>query len=275
MKFLTTYINCGAGDRMLRIYLPDQTAASYYKQRPAVVIFPGGAYRFTYEGEAEPIALAFASKGICAFLLDYSCKDRCENVNPYVFREAFSVIKYVRDNAEEFKINPNNVSTLGFSAGGHLCASTGTLWNKMVMRDFLGENYKEYRPDRMILCYPVVDLCHRGSFENLLGKDNLTEENINQFTLTNQVDNETPPAFIWTTAEDTGVPIKGVLGFAKAMAEHNKHIEMHIYPHGGHGSCLGNHVTCGMPYSDAMLSSEWVDNAVRFIYDDKVLDDVK
>ena len=70
MRTFTHIINTGAGDRSLLAYIPTATQRSHYRgQRPAVVIYPGGAYSITFEGEAEPIALAFASAGICAFVL--------------------------------------------------------------------------------------------------------------------------------------------------------------------------------------------------------------
>lgn len=275
MRFFTYEIDAGAGARSLRAYLPDATARSHYRgRRPAVIIFPGGGYSITYEGEAEPIALAFTAAGICAFVLDYSVSQRTKTVYPYAPLEAFAAIRYVRGHADEFGIRADNIATLGFSAGGHLCAMTGTLWNKPVMTEYLGDNARACRPDKLILCYPVIRAqapCHRGSFVNLFGgEDKLTDEVLSQFSLERQVDGGTPPAFIWTTSEDTGVPIQGALEFAHALADHRIHTEMHIYPHGGHGLCLGNQVTEDRAFDVPLTCAEWVRDATRFLYDERL-----
>ncbi len=276
MQVFEKTIDGGAGGRRLRAYLPDATERSFYRgRRPAVVIFPGGAYAFTFEGEAEPIALSFTAAGVCAFVLDYTTTScGAPQAYPYALREAFAAIRFARENAAEFGIDPHNVASLGFSAGGHLCASTGTLWNKPLMADELGPDARASRPDKLILCYPVIRAfppCHSGSYVNLLGKEAArNEETLRQFSLERQVDDETPPAYLWTTAEDTSVPIQGALEFAHALADHRIHQELHIYPHGGHGSCLGNHVTEQRAFADPMTSADWIGGAIRFLFDANV-----
>ena len=272
MRYMDSFLDAGGGPRRFRSYLPDATERSFYRgKRPAVVIFPGGGYGFTFEGEAEPIALAFLAEGIPAFVLDYSTTEITDRVYPFAILEAFAAIRTVREKAEEYGIDPRNIASLGFSAGGHLCACTGTLWNKPFMSGLLNGASEASRPDKMILCYPVIRAvppCHEGSFLNLFGsREALTEERKELFSLQNQVDDLTPPSFLWTTSEDTAVPIQGALEFAHALADHHVHTEFHLYPHGGHGSCLGNHVTEALPYPDPMTSAAWIPDAVRFLYD--------
>ena len=280
MRTFTHIINTGAGDRSLLAYIPTSTQRAHYRgRRPAVVIFPGGAYSGTFEGEAEPIALAFASAGVCAFVLHYSCRTRSREVWPYAQTEAFAAIRFVRENAAEFGIRADNIAALGFSAGGHLCGCTGTLWNKPVMAPYLGDDPRASRPDKLILCYPVIRAfapCHHGSFVNLLGGEaNCTTEMLETLSLERQVDDETPPSYIWTTSEDTGVPIQGALEFAHALADHHVHGEMHLYPHGGHGLCLGNQVTENRPFGSPQTCAEWLQGAIRFLYDDGVTSPVR
>lgn len=257
----------------LRCYIPDVCGrTSYEGRRPAVIIFPGGGYSFTYSGEAEPIALKFAADGVCAFILDYSC---APVRYPVPQLEAFLAIKYVREHAAEFGILSDNIGTLGFSAGGHLCACTGTLWNKPELEPYLGAEREIYRPDKLFLCYPVIKsrtrFAHSGSLINLLGEKNLTEENLNLLSLEQQIDDRTPPAFIWHTSEDTGVPIRNSLEFALGLSDRNIHTEVHIYLHGGHGLCLGTCVTDDRKFSEPHEASEWIDKAIRFAYDETIL----
>ena len=280
MQYIDALIDAGGGPRRFRSYLPDATERSYYRgKRPAVIILPGGGYGFTFEGEAEPIALAFLAAGIPAFVLDYSTTSNAERVYPYALLEAFEAVRSVRLQAENHGIDPDNIAILGFSAGGHLAASVGTLWNKPLTGGFSPRPDRSCRPDKMILCYPVIRAfppCHEGSFVNLFGgEDALTDEVRETFSLQNQVDEFTPPSFLWTTSEDTGVPIQGALEFAHALADHGVHTEMHLYPHGGHGSCLGNHVTEALPFREPMTSSGWVRDAVRFLFDENLSEPVK
>ncbi|MCQ2431757.1 MAG: alpha/beta hydrolase [Clostridia bacterium] len=278
MKFYTHEITIGGVTVPLRCYIPDVCGrTSYAGKRPAVVIFPGGGYSFTYSGEAEPIAMKYAADGICAFILDYSCTP----VHfPIPQLQAFSAVRYVREHAEEFGIRADNIATTGFSAGGHLCSCTGTLWNKF------DKWFKEYgmddvdchmyRPDKLILCYPVIKsttrFSHSGSIINLLGEEQLKDETLVELVSTEkQIDAETPPTFIWHTSEDTGVPIRNTLDFAAGVSDLGIPCEIHIFLHGGHGLCLGTCVTDDRPFGEPHETSEWIYKAIRFAYDEDII----
>ncbi|MBQ8576852.1 MAG: alpha/beta hydrolase [Clostridia bacterium] len=275
MNFFTHEITIQNVTVPLRCYIPDVCGKTAYAgKRPAVIIFPGGGYSFTYSGEAEPIALQYAAEGICAFILDYSC---APEHFPLPQLQAFAAIRYVREHAEDFGIRADNLATSGFSAGGHLCACTGTLWNKPEFRPYLKAagmtdcQPEIYRPDKLILCYPVIkaftQFHHHGSFVNLLGDDVENEELRHLLSLDEQIDDETPKSFIWHTSEDTGVPIRNSLDFATGLATRGIPVEMHIYLHGGHGLCLGTCVTDDRPFTEPHEVSEWIDKAVRFAYE--------
>jgi len=239
--------------------------------RPAVVIFPGGGYSFTFDGEAEPVALKFTAAGIAAFVLRYSCAPA---IFPQALCEGLWCVKYVRDHAAEFGIDPHNIATLGFSAGGHLCASTGTLWNQPLLRDYLPGDLREYRPDKLILCYPVImfnEKGHIGSFHNLLGdrKDDAALLTLNSLEL--QVGTQNPPTFIWHTFEDTCVPVENSLAFVDKLVDLKIPVEMHLYPHGNHGLCTGDAASQNVPFSAPLTVSEWHAEATRFAFDLDVL----
>lgn len=109
---------------MLTAYIQDKSEAIHASEaRPAVLIFPGGGYEFVSDPEGEPVALAYAAKGFQTFVLKYSVKDK--GVFPAPQREAFEAIAVIRRNAAEFMVDPDKIAVVGFSAGGHLAASTG------------------------------------------------------------------------------------------------------------------------------------------------------
>ena len=261
--------------RPMRVYLPDTVARSYYRgKRPALLILPGGGYGFTYEGEAEPIALRFVSEGIVTFILDYTCTDTAPRAFPNAIREGFAAVRWIRSHAEEYGIDPENVAACGFSAGGHLCACLGTLWNKpeAEQEQFLAPGTaKECRPDKLLLCYPVIRFeapCSELSVQSFFGGEP-NDVQRKAYSLQYRVDAETPPAFLWATSDDNAVPVVSSLQFAEALSEHGVPFELHIWPHGVHGLCLGNQVSQPLPYDRPDVVAPWSQAAVRFLYESK------
>lgn len=237
------------------------------RRHPAVIILPGGAYRFTSERESEAIAFQFLAQGISAFILKYHV---APTTFPYALCEALKSIEYVRSKAKEFNIDSNNISVCGFSAGGHLAASTGVHWNKENILDLIHTTKDKVKPNKLILSYPVItsgEYRHKGSFENLLGQDILDEELLEFNRLEKQVGTHTPPTFLWHTYEDNAVPVQNSLFFASALIENKIPTELHIYPKGDHGLSLGNFLVYGnKKYGENHISSDWIEKAIRFIY---------
>ena len=257
--------------RRLDCYLPDATERSYYRgKRPALVIFPGGGYESTYEGEGEPIALRFAAAGIPSFVLYYTCAPETDILYDKPMAEAFTAIRFVSTNAEEFGIDPDNISACGFSAGGHLCGCTATLWDKPVAAGLVGDRPRLSRPDKVILSYAVLKgekPTNEITIRNLLGSRESDPEERKRFDPVGNVDAQTPPAYLWSTSEDEAVPVRATLEFSLALAEKCIPFELHVWPYGHHGLCLGDQVTEAHPYGEEHPSSAWVADAVRFLYE--------
>ena len=160
----------------------------------------------------------------------------------------------------------------GFSAGGHLAASVGVFWNNPLVSPYLKKTGETIRPNALILAYPVIlsqGACHRESFQALLGKKGCEDSALlNLVSLDKQVTADTPPTFLWHTAEDALVPVQNSLSFASAVAEQNIPVELHIYPKGPHGLSLGDQVVCGdRKFGENHMSSGWFREALRFLFD--------
>ncbi len=258
-------------------YIPNRPRESsvYFDRRPAVIVLPGGGYSNLAPHEGEPIAMRLAAEGICAFVLMYSVKPSGA-VFPQALCEALTAVKRVRSRAAEYGIDPQNISTLGFSAGGHLCASTGVLWDHPCLDGILEGDRREYRPDKIIPCYPVISsdptFGHMGSFANLLGKpyEELTDEELSLVSLEKQAKETSSPAFLWTTFEDTAVPPINAISFASAYIKNKVPCELYMYPHGYHGIGLGDHMGINCAFGEGFEAKEWMQKAVRFIYDEKM-----
>lgn len=200
------------------------------RRRPAILILPGGAYRWTSPREAEPIALRFVTKGYAAFVLDYTC---VPHGFPVSLREAALAMRYIRENADAFEVDPHMVAAMGFSAGGHLCGTLGTMYDCPEVSD-LG-TAEEIRPDALGLCYPVAvswGNTHEESFENISRGDPALRERL---SLDRLIRLDMPPVFLWHTRDDQSVPVRNSLVLANALETAGVDFAMHIYRHGQHG----------------------------------------
>lgn len=220
---------------------------------PAIIVCPGGGYTHKAQHEGAPIAEWLNTIGINAFVLDYRVEPY---KHPYPMFDIQRAIRYVRYNCKEFNIDPNRVGVLGFSAGGHLAGMSS------VHFDFGKQDGDEIdkiscRPDMSVLCYPVItsgEYSHKSSFIKLLG-ENPSQELLDFVSVEKQVKENTPPMFLWHTAEDASVPMENSLLMAKALKEKGIEFEMHIFPNGRHGLGLRDEV----PYVTrwAKLCKEW------------------
>ena len=240
MKFEHIDLFPDAENTYLKAYVCDDMP-NFKNRRKAVLVIPGGGYGMVCtDREGDAVARAFLAAGFNAFVLRYSVKPYATDFRPLI--QAAVSIKYIRENAERFSIDPDFVYVIGFSAGGHLAGSAGVMWNHPKVREALGDAPEGIgRPTGMMLCYPVIssgEKAHRGSFLNLCGKESATQEEMDVYSLENLVDGTTPPAFIWHTFADNCVPVENSILMAGALRENDIPFELHIYPEGWHGMSL-------------------------------------
>lgn len=255
MKINELYIFPQDEKAHLITYIRDNPPKMSNEPRRAMLICPGGGYEYTSDRENEPIALQFLARGYNVFVLKYSVAEMAKDLNPA--HEIEFAIKHIRDNAKAYNIRPDKVFVLGFSAGGHVALSSGTLLPK------------ESRPDGMVLCYPVVTATcdtHLGSMHNFCGTQTPSEEQKHLFSLDLHVDDDTPPAFIWHTENDDAVPVQNSKNLAIAMEQHGVKHELLLFPDGPHGLSLGTNETCqDIPENAPHPCSVWVDLADKWV----------
>ena len=241
----------------------DKEMPGYISNRPTVLVLPGGGYCNLSEREAEPIAMKYLAAGFNACVLYYALKP---NEFPTALLEALSAIKYIREHAEELYADPNKIYVCGFSAGGHLTASVGTLWHGKESQKYFGDT-EAVKPNGLILSYPVItggEKAHRGSFNSLLGEGRMNDEKwIEYLSLENRVDEKTPTSFIWHTFEDGAVPCENSLYFAAALKKHNVPFDLHIFEKGPHGVATANTLTNKVNY--AQRTQNWIDMSIEWV----------
>ncbi len=229
-------------------------------KRPAIVICPGGGYEFTSESEDEPVALNYFNAGYQVFVLHYSVKSKAKDFQPLL--ELAATVAEIRLRSKEFKVDPWKIAVCGFSAGGHLAASLGTLYNDKKFLQIC-PSLGSVRPDAMILGYPVITSdkwAHEGSIRNVSGSEKGTDEYI-YFGLDKHVDSDTPKTFIWHTAQDASVPVENSLKLASALSAAKVPFELHIFPEGEHGmSVCTKEVGCYHPYN-----GRWVEWSIKWL----------
>jgi len=253
----------------LTTYVADDHPDLKMPPRRAIIVCPGGGYHFLSEREAEPIVAVYLAAGLNVFLLRYTVGAGAANYAPLI--QASLAIKHIREHAEEYNIDPNYVFITGFSAGGHLAASAGTLWNiPEVLAEMGDAPLGINRPTGMILCYAVLIYSHKKSFHNLCGTETPTPEDLARFELERHVSPDTPPAFIWHTFKDQLVDVQNALTFAQKMKDNGVPFELHIYPEGGHGLALCNELSCSQrPHLILPHNESWVQLALRWVKDFK------
>lgn len=202
-------------------------------KKQTVLICPGGGYNFLSPREGEPIAEAFNKQGYSAAVLNY-CLDREVHGTSLVEELAWAV-RYLRS-VPEWSDKCEKLWVTGFSAGGHLVASLGALWNEDSI--FTKEEQANNRPDGLILGYPVISM---GTYSHERSRKRLTGEKpelIELFSLENRDLSKVPPVFLWNTLEDEKVPAMNSLLFAQKLTLDGASCEYHLFHRGRHGMSL-------------------------------------
>ena len=196
----------------LTAYIQEANGEFLFSKRPAILVLPGGGYAMCSDREADPVASAYLKAGYQAFILRYSTGEHKKWPNPLEDYEA--AMEYIKSPADEWYIDTEKIAAVGFSAGGHLCATAATM--------------AKNKPSAAILVYPAIlkdicDMCQPG----------MPQPN-------EHVSESTSPCFIVAARDDRTVDVKNALMMQLALAEKGVSFESHIYSFGGHGFSTGD-----------------------------------
>ncbi|PXY42252.1 beta-galactosidase [Flavobacterium cheongpyeongense] len=235
----------GVAEDVRKVTLPTLTpyfAEPEKSNGTAVIICPGGAYgMLAINKEGYKIAEWLNHLGINAFVLKYRLPsdEIMKNKTVAPLQDAQEAIRMLRRNAAKWKLNPNKIGIMGFSAGGHLAATLSTHYNDKVYTPI---DTISAKPNFSVLIYPVISMqegvTHQGSKDNLLGK-NAPVEIVEKYSNEKQITASTPKTFLVHATDDKAVPVENSINYYLALKKEKVSAEMHLYEDGGHGFGLG------------------------------------
>lgn len=209
--------------------------------RSAILICPGGGYtHLADQHEGNDVAAFFNQFGFDAFVLHYRLNnsDQRGHRYPAQYNDVTTAMRLIKSRAAEWKLDPERIGVLGFSAGGHLASTLGTMIKPSDPKSSSVLEKFGTRPAFMVLIYPVISLstkyAHRGSAEMLLGR-NPEFRLLDSLSTNNRVTAQTPPTFLVYSNDDMVVPPENGVLFYEALRKEGVAASLHIYDHGGHG----------------------------------------
>ncbi|QOY96091.1 alpha/beta hydrolase [Massilia sp. UMI-21] len=223
----------------------------------AVIICPGGGYvRQASRREGEQVAHWLSTLGVTSFVLTYRQQ---EFGHPAPLRDVLRAVRMVRAQAAQFKVQPDRIGVMGSSAGGHLAASAGTLFDHPLGRTGAELDKVSARPDFLMLMYPVIAMegpaVHAGSRKALLGASPTAAE-LALMSVERQVTARTPPTLLIHTQADAAVPVENSILFYQALARNKVPAEMYLFEQGSHG--MGMRDGLGTASTWPRRAEEWM-----------------
>lgn len=223
----------------------------------AVVICPGGGYvGLSRQREGFQYANWLATLGITSFVLTNRVGDFG---HPAPLQDVLRALRLVRSQAAALRIDPSRIGVMGSSAGGHLAACAGTLFDHPSGKTGAPLDSVSARPDFLLLMYPVITLedpvAHAGSRQALLGQ-NPSRDLVQLLSVEKQVTAATPPTLLIHTQEDQSVPVENSILFFQALTRAHVPAEMYLFEHGGHGMGMRDHLG---------TASEWPKRAEEWL----------
>jgi acetyl esterase/lipase len=209
----------------------------------AVLIFPGGSYAHLAGNlEGRQIADWFTARGFRAFILSYRLSSN-GYLLPVPLLDARRAVQTVRARAADYHISPDRLVVIGFSAGGHLAALSGTQFIPGSPDAEDPIDRVSSRPDYLVLGYPWIgaittDTSHL-SYCKLFNVMDQCETLRAAYSPDLFVTKDTPPTFIYHTFTDQTVPVEQTLRFYNALVKAGVDSELHIFANGPHGTGLG------------------------------------
>lgn len=208
----------------MNVYFPENfdTNSSY----PAVIFFFGGGWKGGSNAQFEPHAKYFSSRGMVCFLPDYRVNSR-QKTSPFEsLKDAKSAIRYIRKNAEEFRVDTSKIVAAGGSAGGHLAAATALI---KKFNEELEDSSICCKPNALVLFNPVIDNGPGGYGYERIG------DRYKDFSPLHNIVKDAPPTIFFLGTMDKLIPVETAKYYQTVMEKVGSRCGLFLYEGEGHG----------------------------------------
>ena len=250
----------------IHTYVLDQNPELVEQKRPLAIVVPGGSFNHLSKREGEPVAIAFNNQGFNSVVMEYNLVQDPGKIYPDAGLDVLTTVKYFREHADEYHLDPKRILTIGFSAGGHVVSSANNMALSSDYQSKYGFNKDDVLPNKTILGYPLIDIKKIGFPIPDDQKDKMpVEPELLDSAL--GVTRETPDTFIFQAWDDPVVLIGNSIEYIGALNENNVKTEAHLFNHGYHGFSLARHnvQTKGREWQENPHAAHWFNLAMEWL----------
>lgn len=239
------------------------------KKRPLMLVFPGGSFDHLSLREGEPVALAYAARGFDAAVVSYNLTTDPGRIYPDAALSGLKAISYFRKNSEKLGIDKNKITTIGFSAGGHVVSSMNVMAESEKWQKEYHFSHDEVTPNATILGYPLINIKDIGfplppnAEEKMPKAKELLDTALG-------VTKETPATFIFQAVDDPIVLIDNTIEYVTALRKNRVHFEAHLFNKGGHGFSLATPELATSERKPDSHLAHWFELSLEWLKDRKI-----
>lgn len=261
-----TLTNFNQREFKIHTYVLDQNPELVEQKRPLAIVVPGGSFEHLSQRESEPVALAFNNEGFNSVVMEYNLVHDEGKIYPDAGLDVLSTVKFFRDHAKEYNLDPERILTIGFSAGGHVVSVANNMATSPLYQKKYGFEKDDVLPNKTILGYPLINIDKIG-FPIPEDQKNKMPEEKDLLDSALGVTRETPDTFIFQAWDDPVVLIGNSIEYIGALNKNKVPTEVHLFNHGYHGFSLARHnvQTKGREWQENPHAAHWFNLAMEWL----------
>lgn len=226
------YVERESGPLQADVYIPQGDGPF-----PGMIVVHGGAWATGTKQQLAGIAQGLAKQGYTTAAISYRLAP--QDKFPAQVYDCQAAVRWLRENAAKFKLDPERVGGYGYSAGGHLVAMLGTLDDDDFQEPGLTKDAPSARLQVVVAGGAPCDFRLMPADNERLsywlgGTRNDQPDAYRDASPANYISADDPPMFFFHGEEDDIVPIRSPRGMADLLKEAGVSVEFHAIPKAGH-----------------------------------------
>lgn len=250
----------------IHTYILEDNPKLAHNKRPLMIVIPGGSFNHLSLREGEPVALSYNSHGFNSVVMEYNLVQDPGNIYPDAGLDVLTTIKYFRNHAAQYHLDPDQIFTIGFSAGGHVASTANTMALNQDYQAKYGFKKEEVLANRTILGYPLINIDQLGFTIPADQREKIPKEALLKDSALG-VTRETPATFIFQAWDDPVVLIANSIEYITALNKNQVSCEAHLFVSGGHGFSLARPevVEKGANWQNNPHDAHWFDLSLEWL----------